>query len=131
MQDTTQCVRTWLTSVGLSYAFPNFEMAGIVSPRSFADLELSYYEPLGVKKPEDRKKLFFLVQKVKGVLEGDESEGSELLGGSSGGEPEDGGESSLSGSLASVGDDQENCNYRENATTNNNAKAGSGRGYHV
>lgn len=103
-------------------------MAGIVSPRSFADLELSYYEPLGVKKPEDRKKLFFLVQKVKGVLEGDESEGSELLGGSSGGEPEDGGESSLSGSLASVGDDQENCNYRENATTNNNAKAGSGRG---
>ena len=46
-------------------------MAGIVSPRSFVELELAYYEPLGIKRPEDRKKLFFLIQKVKSELERD------------------------------------------------------------
>ena len=40
-------------------------MAGIITPRSFAELELSYFEPLGVTKAEDRKNLFYLVQHVK------------------------------------------------------------------
>jgi hypothetical protein len=44
-------------------------MAGIVSPRSFVELELAYFEPLGIKRPEDRKKLFFLIQKVKSELD--------------------------------------------------------------
>ena len=48
-------------------------MAGIVSPRSFVELELAYFEPLGIKRPEDRKKLFFLIQKVKSELEKESS----------------------------------------------------------
>ena len=60
-------------------------MAGIVSPRSFVELELAYFEPLGIKKPEDRKKLFFLIQKVKSELDkfeqsGESSEDNEVGG---------------------------------------------------
>jgi hypothetical protein len=65
----SQCVESWLTASNLAYAIPNFRMAGIVSPRSFVELELAYFEPLGIKKPEDRKKLFFLIQKVKSELD--------------------------------------------------------------
>ncbi len=62
-------VSRWLTAANLAYAIPNFQMAGIVSPRSFAELELSYFEPLGVTKSDDRKRLFYLIQKVKGEIE--------------------------------------------------------------
>ena len=74
-----KCVDDWLTNVGLGYAVNNFRMAGIVSPRSLAELELGYFEALGVKKPEDRKKLFFLVQRVKTALE-DLGDGNEESG---------------------------------------------------
>ncbi|KAL3791870.1 hypothetical protein HJC23_010730 [Cyclotella cryptica] len=73
----SQCVESWLTASGLSYAIPNFRMAGIVSPRSFVELELSYYEPLGIKRPEDRKRLFFLIQKVRSELEKEGENGRE------------------------------------------------------
>lgn len=43
-------------------------MAGIDSPRSLVQLELSHFEMLGVTQPEDRKKLFFLMQRVKKAL---------------------------------------------------------------
>ena len=61
----SELVPHWLSEVNLSYAIPNFEMAGITTPRSFAELPLSYYEPLGVTKAEDRKNLFYLIQHVK------------------------------------------------------------------
>ena len=48
MADADDAVSGWLRSADLSYAIPNFRMAGIVSPRSFAELELAYFEPLGV-----------------------------------------------------------------------------------
>lgn len=41
------------------------------------ELELSYYEPLGIKRPEDRKKLFFLIQKVRSELEKEDDNGRE------------------------------------------------------
>ena len=62
---TEGLVDNWLTEVGLGYATQNFQMAGIESPRSMAELKVEYFEALGVKKPGDRKKLFFLVQTVK------------------------------------------------------------------
>ena len=62
-------VSRWLTAANLAYAVPNFQMAGIVSPRSLAELELIYFEPLGVTKADDRKRLFYLIQKVKGEIE--------------------------------------------------------------
>jgi hypothetical protein len=67
--NTDDPVSRWLTAANLAYAVPNFQMAGIVSPRSLAELELSYFEPLGVTKADDRKRLFYLIQKVKGEIE--------------------------------------------------------------
>lgn len=61
-------VPTWLNAANLGYAIPNFEMAGIITPRSFADLELQYFEPLGVTDENDRKRLFYLIQRVRGEL---------------------------------------------------------------
>eukprot|EP00574_Skeletonema_japonicum_P000204 CAMPEP_0201741134 /NCGR_PEP_ID=MMETSP0593-20130828/46657_1 /ASSEMBLY_ACC=CAM_ASM_000672 /TAXON_ID=267983 /ORGANISM="Skeletonema japonicum, Strain CCMP2506" /LENGTH=1149 /DNA_ID=CAMNT_0048235461 /DNA_START=88 /DNA_END=3540 /DNA_ORIENTATION=+ len=64
----TDLVQTWLTDAGLHHAVDNFRMAGIDSPRSLVQLELSHFEMLGVTQPEDRKKLFFLMQRVKKAL---------------------------------------------------------------
>ena len=61
-------VQTWLTDAGLHYAVDNFSMAGIDSPRSLVQLELGHFEMLGVTQPEDRKKLFFLILRVKKAL---------------------------------------------------------------
>ena len=58
-------VETWLNGIGLHYAMPNFEAAGIVTPQALAELDASYFEALGVQDPEDRRKLFFLVQRIK------------------------------------------------------------------
>lgn len=62
-------VASWLSSIDLGHAAANFEMAGIVTPRSLAELELVHYGPLGVKSAEHRKRLFYLVQRVRAELE--------------------------------------------------------------
>ena len=67
-------VSTWLAGIGLSHAVPNFRAAGIVSPSDLAELELTHYEALGVSAPGDRKKLFYLVQRIKMAV--DEENGS-------------------------------------------------------
>ena len=71
--ETTGLVQTWLTNAGLHHAVDNFRMAGIDSPRSLVQLELSHFEMLGVTQPEDRKKLFFLMQRVKKALTEEET----------------------------------------------------------
>ncbi len=58
-------VATWLNGIGLNSAVPTFEAAGIVSPAHLADLDVSYFESLGVTDPDDRRKLFYLVQRIK------------------------------------------------------------------
>ena len=58
-------VATWLNGIGLRSAVPTFEAAGIVSPAHLADLDVSYFESLGVTDPDDRRKLFYLVQRIK------------------------------------------------------------------
>lgn len=62
-------VATWLSGIGLSYALPSFTAAGIVTPSALAELDAIYFEALGVKSPEDRRKLFFLVQRIKMAVE--------------------------------------------------------------
>ena len=62
-------VASWLSSIDLGHAAANFEMAGIVTPRSLAELELVHYGPLGVKSAEHRKRLFYLVQRARAELE--------------------------------------------------------------
>lgn len=58
-------VATWLNGIGLRSVVPTFEAAGIVSPSHLADLDVSYFESLGVTNPDDRRKLFYLVQRIK------------------------------------------------------------------
>ena len=58
-------VSTWLHGIGLGYAFPAFRAAGIVTPAALAELDLAHYEALGIKDPADRRKLFYLVQRIK------------------------------------------------------------------
>ena len=61
----TSLVSTMLKRIGLSYAVPTFEAAGIVTPKALAQLDpLIHFEALGVSDPEDRHKLFLLVQDV-------------------------------------------------------------------
>lgn len=68
-------VQTWLSAIGLA---PNiietFDAAGIVNPKDLAELEVCHYQALGVKEASDRKKLFYLVQRVKMAVADDENE---------------------------------------------------------
>lgn len=61
-------VRTWLRGIGLQAHSSTFEAAGITTPSALAELEVSHFEALGVKNEEERRKLFFLVQRVKKEL---------------------------------------------------------------
>jgi kinesin family member 2/24 len=58
-------VSTWLNGIGLGYAFPAFRAAGIVTPSALAELDLAHYEALGIVSPDDRRKLFYLVQRIR------------------------------------------------------------------
>jgi Kinesin motor domain len=67
-------VATWLTGCGLSHAIPNFTAAGIVTPTALAELDLAHYEALGLSTPEDRRKMFYLVQRVKLAVDHEKKE---------------------------------------------------------
>ncbi|CAM9881114.1 unnamed protein product, partial [Choristocarpus tenellus] len=57
-------VETWLAGIGLGYAIVSFKTQGISSPDELAQLSLYDFDELGVIDPNDRKKLFYLVQRV-------------------------------------------------------------------
>jgi SAM domain (Sterile alpha motif) len=65
-------VATWLSGIGLSHAIPSFKAAGIVTPSALAELDLAHYEALGVTEPTDRRKLFYLVQRIKMAVDQEE-----------------------------------------------------------
>jgi SAM domain (Sterile alpha motif) len=58
-------VATWLSGIGLSSAVPTFQAAGIVTPDALAELDVAHFEALGILDPDDRRKLFYLVQRIK------------------------------------------------------------------
>jgi hypothetical protein len=58
-------VATWLSGIGLSSAVPTFQAAGIVTPDALAELDVAHFEALGISDPDDRRKLFYLVQRIK------------------------------------------------------------------
>ncbi|CAJ1896696.1 unnamed protein product [Cylindrotheca closterium] len=58
-------VATWLTGIGLSSAVPTFHAAGITTPSALAELDVNHFEALGISDPNDRRKLFYLVQRIK------------------------------------------------------------------
>lgn len=70
-------VATWLSGCGLSHAVPNFTAAGIVTPAALAELDLAHYEALGVSSAEDRRKLFYLVQRIKLAVEKERKENAD------------------------------------------------------
>lgn len=71
-------VATWLNGIGLNYAVPTFFAAGIDNPAALAQLDVSHFEALGVKDGEDRRKLFFLVQRIKMACDKSDQTSSEV-----------------------------------------------------
>jgi hypothetical protein len=63
-------VTTWLSGIGLDHALENFKAAGIVTPSALAELEVAHFEALGVREPNERRKLFYLIQRIKVSVEG-------------------------------------------------------------
>ncbi len=61
-------IDTWLTGLGLEYVIPKLKTNGITTPKKLASLSLrEIYEVVGVEDSEDRKKLFFLIQRLQTV----------------------------------------------------------------
>jgi hypothetical protein len=54
-------------NTGLGYSVEHFRGLGIDTPDKFAAFSLPDYDLVGVTDTEDRKRLFFLVQRVKVV----------------------------------------------------------------
>ena len=69
-------VATWLSGIGLSSAVPTFQAAGIVTPAALAELDVAHFEALGISDPDDRRKLFYLVQRIKMAVNKKKQEGS-------------------------------------------------------
>lgn len=55
------------TTTGLDYSIEHFRALGIDTPDKFAAFSLPDYDLVGVTDAGDRKRLFFLVQRVKVV----------------------------------------------------------------
>jgi len=95
-------VQTWLAAIGLApHILETFEAAGIVNPKDLAELEICHYPALGVQEPGDRKKLFYLVQRVKLAVPGDDQNNNNGNASSSG---NSNGSGNVSGNSAAVND---------------------------
>jgi len=58
-------ISTWLKGIGIGYASAAFKKAGITSPTTLANVTLNSYDSLGITDVNDRKKLFYLIQRIK------------------------------------------------------------------
>ena len=58
-------VTTWLTSIGLSHHSAAFRSRGITRPVDLSSLTVSDYTALGVIDERERKKLFYLVMRIR------------------------------------------------------------------
>jgi len=62
-------IESWLTGLGLQDIIPKLEKHGITTPKKLAALTLKeMYEVVGVEDAEDRKKLYFLIQRLQTIL---------------------------------------------------------------
>jgi len=62
-------IDSWLTGLGLDYIIPKLKANGITTPKKLAQLSLlDMYEVVGVEDSEDRKKLYFLIQRLQTIL---------------------------------------------------------------
>ena len=61
-------IDSWLTGLGLEYIIPKLKANGITTPKKLAQLTLrDRYDVVGVEDAEDRKKLYFLIQRLHTV----------------------------------------------------------------
>lgn len=61
-------IDSWLAGLGLDYIIPKLKANGITTPKKLALLSLrDMYEVVGVEDAEDRKKLYFLIQRLQAV----------------------------------------------------------------
>ena len=66
--DRMRFIDSWLTGLGLEYIIPKLKANGITTPKKLAMLSLrDMYEVVGVEDAEDRKKLYFLIQRLQSV----------------------------------------------------------------
>ena len=57
-------IDSWLTGLGLEKVIPRLKAQGITTPKLLAALTLKdMYEVVGIEDAEDRKKLYFLIQR--------------------------------------------------------------------
>ena len=82
-------IDSWLTGLGLEYIVPKLKANGITTPKKLAALRLVHiivfylimiidntiiislremYEVVGVEDADDRKKLYFLIQRLQAVI---------------------------------------------------------------
>lgn len=62
-------IESWLTGLGLQDLIPKLEASGITTPKKLAALTLKdMFEVVGVEDAEDRKKLYFLIQRLQTIL---------------------------------------------------------------
>ena len=61
-------IDSWLTGLGLEKVIPRLKAQGITTPKLLAALTLKdMYEVVGIEDAEDRKKLYFLIQRLQTV----------------------------------------------------------------
>lgn len=61
-------IDSWLTGLGLDYIIPKLKANGITTPKKLAMLTLRDMFEIGVEDAEDRKKLYFLIQRLQAIL---------------------------------------------------------------
>jgi len=61
----TNIVNNWLYNVGLNHVIPEFESQGISNANDLSKLKFADYASLGVVDSDDRKKLYYLIQRIK------------------------------------------------------------------
>ena len=61
----SRLVEGWLQGIGLGYAVSSFKDHHLLTPEDLSQLQLEDFEALGVVDLADRKKLFYLTQRVR------------------------------------------------------------------
>lgn len=64
-ESSTGRVFRLLDAIGLQYAWTNFEAAGIITSEALSEIPTAVFPALGVTDPDDKRKLFYLVQSLQ------------------------------------------------------------------
>lgn len=65
-------IEQWLCGLGLEYIVPKLKENGITTPKKLAQLSLRDMYEVGVEDADDRKKLYYLIQRLQSILNKDQ-----------------------------------------------------------